>query len=191
MGSTTKDTIEQSAFEIFAREGYESLSMRRIAKQSNVALSSIYHFFTDKDILLHTIFNRIGRELGAERAELPERASALQMLEDRINFQFDNIEKVVFVLKYYLHFRPDFLRNRSGFVPEKAYLHIDEVIKKGMQTGEFTSTDPVSDAKIMTHAINGFLLEYFPDPPTGAEKSKLVHDITQFLSRSMTTRKED
>ena len=190
MGSTTKQTIEQSAFEIFAREGYESLSMRRIAKQSNVALSSIYHFFTDKDILLKHIFDRISKELGEARYQLPERDSAFEMLHDRINFQFDNIDKVVFVLKYYLHFRPDFLRNRSGFVPEKAYLHIDEVVQKGIQTKEFVSEDPVSDAKIMTHAINGFLLEYFPDPPVGTEKRKLVQDITQFLSRSI-SRKED
>jgi len=185
MGSNTKQVIEREAFELFARDGYESVSMRKLAAQSGVALSSIYHFFTDKDILLKEIFDNVGIELGHSRKHLPDRPTAKEMLYDRIDFQFHYIDKVVFVLKYYLHYRPDFLRQTTGFLPPKAYLHIDEVIAKGLESGEYESTDPVRDAKIMTHAINGFLLEYFPDPPTGDERTKLVTDITIFLSRSM------
>jgi len=164
--------------------------MRKLAANSGVALSSIYHFFTDKDILLKEIFDNVGVELGHSRKHLPERSTAKEMLHDRIEFQFQYIDKVVFALKYYLHYRPDFLRNPRGFIPPKAYLHIDEVIAKGLESGEYESDDPVRDAKIMTHAINGFLLEYFPDPPTGDERTKLVADIATFLSRSM-ERKED
>lgn len=185
MGSNTKQVIEQAAFELFAHNGYESVSMRKLAANSGVALSSIYHFFTDKDILLKQIFDTVGSELGQSRRHLPERATAKEMLVDRVDFQFQYIDKVVFALKYYLHYRTDFLRNPTGFIPPKAYLHIDEVIAKGLETGEYVSGDPVRDAKIMAHAINGFLLEYFPDPPTGDERTKLVNDIATFLSRSM------
>jgi hypothetical protein len=42
-----------------------------------------------------------------------------------------------------------------------------------------------ADAKIMAHAINGFLLEYFPDTPKGKELNSLVSSLTEFLNRSM------
>lgn len=185
MTKDTKKHIEQTAFDIFSRGGYEALSMRELAKQSGVTLSSIYHYFADKDVLLKTIFDRTSTELGMKRAELPKRRTAEAMLRDRIAFQFEHISSVVFVLKYYLHFRPEFVRLSSGYVPAKAYLHIDEVINKGLETGEYSSQDPITDAKIMAHAINGFLLEYFPDPPTGRELTKLVVEITDFLQRAM------
>lgn len=185
MGKDSKELIEQTAFHIFARGGYEALSMRELAKASGVTLSSIYHFFSDKDVLLKTIFDKTNKNLGVERAKLPNRKTAHALLKDRIAFQFTHIESVVFVLKYYLHFRPHFLRLDSGYIPAKAYLHIDEVINKGLETGEYRSEDPVTDAKIMAHAINGFLLEYFPDPPVGRELNKLATEITDFLQRAM------
>lgn len=185
MGKDSKQLIEQTAFHIFARGGYEALTMRELAKASGVTLSSIYHFFGDKDVLLKAIFDKTNTKLGKERATLPNRATAHALLKDRITFQFQHIEEVVFVLKYYLHFRPQFLRIDTGYVPAKAYLHIDEVITKGLQTGEYRSDDPVTDAKIMAHAINGFLLEYFPNPPTGRELNKLAGEITDFLQRAM------
>lgn len=185
MTRNSKVLVEQTAFEIFAKGGYEALSMRELSKQSGVTLSSIYHYFADKDILLKTLFDKTNTELGQKRALLPRRRNAHAMLKDRIAFQFEHIASVVFVLKYYLHFRPEFLRLDSGYVPAKAYLHIDEVITVGLQTGEYNSKDPVTDAKIMAHAINGFLLEYYPDPPTGRELAKLVTEITDFLQRAM------
>jgi len=188
MTRNSKAIIEQTAFDIFSKGGYEALSMRELAKQSGVTLSSIYHYFSDKDVLLKDLFDKTNTELGQKRALLPHRRNAHAMLKDRISFQFENIASVVFVLKYYLHFRPEFLRLDSGYVPAKAYLHIDEVISKGLETGEYTSEDPVTDAKIMAHAINGFLLEYYPDPPTGRELTKLVGEITDFLQRAMSVK---
>lgn len=188
MKKDSKTLIEESAFDIFSKGGYEALSMRELAKHSGVTLSSIYHYFKDKDVLLKALFDKTSIELGQKRALLPKRRTAESMLKDRIAFQFENIASVVFVLKYYLHFRPEFLRIDSGYVPTKAYLHIDEVISKGLETGEYSSEDSVTDAKIMAHAVNGFLLEYFPDPPTGRELTKLVAEITDFLQRAMSAR---
>lgn len=184
----TKDTklkIEQQTIRIFTTGGYEALSMRSLSEASGVNLSSIYYFFKDKDVLLEVVFNKLSKELGVERAKLPARKTAKKMLEDRIAFQFEHIEKVIFILKYYLHFRPQFLRLDSGYIPEKGYLHINEVIEKGLQTGEYTSKDPIEDAKIMAHAINGFLLEYFPDTPKSKELKKITSSIADFLDRAM------
>lgn len=191
MGSNSRLYIQQKAQSIFARGGYEALSMRELAKESGVGLSSIYHFFTDKDVLLKQLFEAINRNLGSERAQLPKRRTAYDMLRDRIRFQFEHIEEVTFVLKYYLHYRPEFLRIDTGYLPAKGYLHIDEVIQKGISTGEYPSADPINDAKVMAHAINGFLLEYYPDPPKGRELTELTESISKFLHRAMTNERRE
>ena len=59
------------------------------------------------------------------------------MLKKRIQFQINNSEYIVAVLKYYLAHRPEFKKNSKGFVPDKSSLHIEEVLLYGIKTGEF------------------------------------------------------
>ncbi|MCW1908397.1 MAG: TetR/AcrR family transcriptional regulator [Candidatus Saccharibacteria bacterium] len=190
MTATTKTTILNKSKQLFALHGYEGFSIRILSKESGVGLSSIYHFFEDKDQILTEIFKQVGKELGQKRQELPARRSANDMLKDRILFQFTNIEDVVFVLKYYLHFRPQFLRLDSGYIPSKAYLHVEEVLHFGIQTSEFaiTEADVEKQSKVIAHAINGFLLEYYPSPPQGKELKSVVASIHSFLIRGLTNK---
>lgn len=164
--------------------------MRILAKESGIGLSSIYHFFKDKDELLKEIFDTTNRELGIARATLPDSATASEMLRQRIVFQFEHIEDVIFVLKYYLHFRPEFIKLESGFLPTKAYLHIEEVLKVGVETGEFCikRSEIDKESKVIAHAINGFLLEYFPVPPKRDELDAVTDSIHLFLMRSLTNK---
>lgn len=184
-----KQKILDSAKTIFATSGYEGLSMRNLAKDCGVNLSNIYYYFNDKDELLEYLFNRLSKDLGIKRAVLPIQKTANQSLKDRINFQFENIEDVIFILKFYLHFRPEFIRNKDGYVPATAYLHILEVLELGNKTGEFKikNSNLVAEAKVVTHAINGFLLEYYPDPPSGNERKKIVNYIHRFIYRSLSS----
>ena len=63
--------IRTTSKRLFAKYGYDGISMRILAKESGVGLSSIYHFFKDKDILLKTIYEETNRTLGVERSQLP------------------------------------------------------------------------------------------------------------------------
>jgi AcrR family transcriptional regulator len=186
----TKSAILTKAKRIFATNGYEGFSMRILAKETGVGLSSIYHFFTDKDEILNEIFHTTTKQLGAERKKLPLPTSAQDMLLDRINFQFQQIEDIVFVLKYYLHFRPNFLKMNSGYLPSNSYMHIKEVLMFGVDTGEFSisSLDIDKESKVIAHAINGFLLEYYPHPPKNQELEEVVTSVHEFLLRSLTNR---
>lgn len=192
MPKESRTTIINTAINIFARNGYEGFSMRTLSVETGLGLSSIYHFFKDKDELLKEIFDLLGNKLGIERAQLPARKAASDALKDRIIFQFSHIEEVVFVLKYYLHFRPQYEKHPDGYLPAKAYLHIDEVLEQGIKTGEFTipKNKLTEESKVVAHAINGFLLEYFPHQPKGKELTKLVNSIHRFLIRSLTNPKE-
>lgn len=190
MGSDTRDKLLVKAKELFAKNGYEGFSMRILAKATGVGLSSIYHFFEDKDEILFEIFEKERKLLGVKRAKLPARNTASEMLRDRIEHQFKNIEEVVYILKYYLHYRPNFLKLDSGYIPTKAYMHIEEVLLVGVENNEFTikEEDIIKESKVIAHSINGFLLEYYPSKPRGKELDELVDSIHLFIMRSLTNK---
>ena len=107
------------------------------------------------------------------------------MLKQRIEFQIDHAGEVVAVLKFYLAYRDIFPKIKSGYIPDKAYQHIEEVLERGVKSGEFIDLDVRKEAKVITHAINGFLLEYYPKAPRGKEKSELIDSIHAFIIRSI------
>jgi AcrR family transcriptional regulator len=183
----TDEVIRRAAKRLFATAGYDGVSMRLLAQASGVGLSSIYHFFKDKDVLLKDIYLDTNRQLGEQRAALPDQPNAEKMLAQLISFQLDHIEDVVYVLKYYLHFRHDFAALPTKTLPAKSVLHVEEVIEKGRQTGEFSvaKDEIAAKAKVIAHTINGYLLEYYPDVPQGKERQEMVDDIVSFTMRGL------
>jgi AcrR family transcriptional regulator len=189
MSGDTKELIQNKAKEIFALYGYDGLSMRKLAHESGVAASVIYHHYVNKDQLLKETFNVTNIKLGQKRRLLPESSSAVEMLEGRIRFQLDNAADVVFVLKYYMQYRDSFEHIETGFVPKKAYLHIEEVLAKGLETGEFELAESIDkEAKIITHMINGFVLEYYPSKIPESEKIELIESVKGFILRALQRR---
>ncbi len=185
-----EDKIIKVTRSIFANEGNKSLGLREVAKRTGIATSVLYYYFKDKDSLLKAVFDRTNTELGKLRKKLPEQNNALDMLTQRILFQLDHSEMIITVLKYYLKYRKTFAKQHNGFVPEKAYLHITEVLERGVNDKEFIITNIDVDAKVITHAINGFIMEYYPNIPTGKEKEKLITQIHGFIMRALTNKRK-
>ncbi len=182
MHKNTDQLIRRTAKRLFAKYGYDGVSMRILAKESGVGLSSIYHFFEDKDDLLKSIYEDTNRTLGLERSRLPVQPTAKRMLAQLIDFQFMHIEDIVYVLKYYLHFRQDFAAMPTKTLPAKSVLHVEEVLIKGIETGEFNISveNIAAKARVISHTINGYLLEYFPDVQSDKEQQEIVKDIVEF-----------
>jgi AcrR family transcriptional regulator len=185
MSRDTRLIILKKATHLFALNGYDAFSIRTVAGTIPLAPSVLYHHFKDKDALLKEMFNSLNTSLGRKRSRLPQPKTASEMLKQRIAFQIDNQEAIVAVLKYYLAYRKTFKRFKNGFVPDKSALHIEEVLRFGTATGEFQIHSIDDDAKVITHAINGFLLEYYPYTPKGKEKDELVERIHHFLIRAL------
>jgi AcrR family transcriptional regulator len=183
-----KEQIFSVARRIFATSGYDGLRMRTLASQVGMQLSVLYHYYPSKDALLEAIFHETNRELGQKRRALPEQPNAADALRQLIAFQFQHAEQVVAVLKYYLHFRATFPKRERGYLPEKSTLHVQEVLERGMASGEFQLDDLEATAGIITHAINGYLLEFFPAEVDAAELDQLVREISDFILRALAPR---
>lgn len=185
MTKISNTTILSMAADLYAKQGMENFSMRKLASDLGVAHSVVYHYYQDEESLLRAMYDWVNTELGIRRKALPAAKSADAMLKQRIAFQIDNTELIVTVLKYYLAHRHLFKPHEGGFVPDKSTLHIEEVLEFGLRKKEFTVVDLKDDAKVITHAINGFLLEYYPHKPEGKEKIALIRRIHSFLLRAL------
>lgn len=182
----TKTQILKKTTSQFASQGIEHFNIRDLAKAVEIAPSVIYHHFKNKDTLLRAMFDHTNTDLGIKRAQLPACQTTSEMLWQRIEFQLDHARQIVAVLKYFLAYREQFEKEAGGFIPPKGYLHIEEVLRFGIKNGELEpNTDIEADAKVITHAINGFLLEFYPDIPHQAEKQSLISDIHSFLMRGL------
>jgi AcrR family transcriptional regulator len=181
----TREKIIAIARQKFAFEGERAVGLREVAAAVGIAPSVLYYYFADKDALLAEVFKSTGLALGKLRRQLPPAKTASDMLWQRIEFQLDHAEEVLAVLKYYLKYRTQFPLVANGYVPVKAYRHIEEVLEFGVARGEFHCGDIASDAKVVTHAINGFILEYYPSIPKGAAKRKLISSIHTFLLQAL------
>ena len=80
----TEELIRVSAKLLFAKYGYDDVSMRILARESGVGQSSIYLFFKSKDVLLKTIYEDTNRVLEVERSKLVSQPSAKGMFEQLI-----------------------------------------------------------------------------------------------------------
>lgn len=185
MSKINQKLILEAAGELFAHHGIVDFSIRRVAQHLKVAPSLIYYYFKNEDELLLSMFHFLNQQLGQKRGLLPKPKSAKKMLKQRIEFQLDNLNTIVAVLKYYFKFRTTFPKLKGGFLPDKSALHIEEVLKYGKETGEFKVRHIKDDAKVITHAINGFLLEFYPYQPNLNEKNKLVKTIYNYLIRAL------
>jgi AcrR family transcriptional regulator len=181
----TKDIIISKTSQMFAATGSLDFSIRNLAKQVPITPSVIYHYFKNEEDLLFAMYLSLNKGLGEKRAMLPKTKTASEMLKQRIRFQIDNQEDIVAVLKYYFSHRNNFKKFKNGFVPDKSALHIEEVLRFGLETKEFKVTNLEDDSKVIAHAINGFLLEYYPFKPVGKEKDELIERIYNFLIRAL------
>lgn len=183
MSTDTRKKVLNTVRTIFAHFGPAGVSMRTLGEKVGVAQSVLYYYFPNKSTLLKAMFDETNTELGKLRAELPPSNDFHTLLKQRIGFQFDHAESVTAILKYYLYKRKTFPKNKDGgFVPDKAALHIEEILQLAKKQKILAPYAPIGKtAKIVTHAINGFVLEYFPHKLTNNERQKLIQDIARFL----------
>ena len=180
----TRDVILQKAKELYSKD-VVSFAMRQLAEACGIGISVLYYYFKNKDELLKVAFDTTNTALGIERSKLAPVTDPKRMLWQRIEFQFEHAQDVIFVLKYFMAHCRTFEKNQTGYIPEKGHLHIKEVLEEGIRQKIFRIPDIDQDAKVIAHTINGFILEYYPDIPVGKKRKELVDMITEFILRAI------
>jgi AcrR family transcriptional regulator len=182
---TTRHNIITQAIPLLAQNGYAGTGMRRVAEAAHVKQSVLYYHFDDKAALLRAVRQHLNQQLDEGLRALPAAKNTAELLRQRLRFQIQHREAIVCLLQYFMAVKQDFPLQAGGYVPERAYQHMRDILDSGIAEGCYQSEDPAFDAKILTHLINGFLLEYYPHPMTRDEEEMLTERLAVFIERSL------
>ena len=145
--------ILNAATELFARDGFEAVSVGAIAELAGVSKSNVFHHFVSKEEL----FLAVMREVAAPHAEfaealLSEPGPSIDKLRRLIAFEITdllaNLQKMQLVLREladYTHGGCDFAR--QAFL--RNFHAVVALIEQGQQFGEFNRAIDPSVAALM------------------------------------------
>ena len=117
--SSTKERIEQISLDLFAKYGYNAVSIRDICKKLGFTESSIYYHFKNKQAIMDSLIQKVEASVEEKEESFDERfQKANQVTEEEMG-------KVAigFLVFYYLNLRFQIVQVLSHFLllPKQAY----------------------------------------------------------------------
>ena len=174
-----RQEILDAASEMFARDGYESVSMRKIAEKIEYSPTTIYLYFKDKNDLLNQICEETFANLIKD----------WRKIENKIDDPLTALKKamgayVEFGLKYPNHYEVTFvsplksLTAENGFpfegsMGQKAFDHIVSQVVKAMEAGQIKQDDVAKISQLiwaMGHGIVSLLNSHKDFPFVGKDE---------------------
>ena len=174
--------ILSAARELFVNEGYENVSMRKIADKIEYSPTTIYLYFKDKADLLdsvckETLLNLLNtlERLNRDKSDPVEtlRKSGQAYVEFGLKYPQDY--KLTFVI------RPQFQKSlglQEGSVGEKVFNYLRAMVSECIRQKLFRQADVETTGQVLWAAVHGvtLLLIDFPDFPW-TEKDKLIDRV--------------
>ena len=171
-----------AARELFVNEGYENVSMRKIASKIEYSPTTIYLYFKDKADLLdsvcqETLLNLLNtlEQLKRDKSDPLEtlRKSGRAYVEFGLKYPQDY--KLTFVI------RPQFQKGlglEEGSVGETVFNYLREMVSECIQQKRFRQMDVETTGQVLWSAVHGvtLLLIDFPDFPW-TEKDTLIDTV--------------
>ncbi len=179
-----RQQILSAARELFVNEGYENVSMRKIANKIEYSPTTIYLYFKDKTALLdsvckETLLNLLEtlEQLKRDTTDPVEtlRKSGRAYIEFGLKYPQDY--KLTFVI------RPQFQKDlglEEGSVGEKVFNYLREMVSECIRQQIFRQMDVETTGQVMWSAVHGvtLLLIDFPDFPW-TERDELIDTVIQ------------
>ena len=112
-----RELILARSYELFAREGYAAVTLRRLAKELGISTGAIYHYFSSKEeIFEETVAYIARRELMLAVAEVTSKRTRRERLESLTKFLVEHDEELrlllLLVLDLYRH-NPNLLESST------------------------------------------------------------------------------
>lgn len=181
-----KEQLQQqilgAARELFVNEGYENVSMRKIADKIEYSPTTIYLYFKDKADLLDSVcqetllslLNTLD-ELKKDKSDPVETLRKSGQVYVAFGLKYPQDYKLTFVI------RPQFQKGlglQEGSIGEKVFNYLREMVAECIQQQIFRQVDTETTSQVMWSAVHGItlLLIDFPDFPW-TEKDTLINTV--------------
>lgn len=144
--SNTKEDLRESARQLFARHGYEGVSMRDIAGSVGIRQSAIYnHFSSKQDLLVDLMVSHMEHLLETMRAAIKPMTTPTGKLRKFAWFHVTyHIEYPRQVFLAYMELRSLEAEGKKTILPLRdAYERtLRDILIEGQKTGDFAPADP-------------------------------------------------
>jgi len=178
--------ILEAARELFTTEGYERVTMRRIADAIEYSPTTIYNHFADKSALVDALceedFSRLLTSLA--RVELPadpvEKIRQLGRAYAQFGQENPNHYRYMFMTPFEQKAGADHELSPSG---EAAFRLLHDAVREAVRSGRFVPVEPLAAAQVLwasLHGVVALLITYRPDKfPHGAAAPDLVDRVVE------------
>ncbi len=161
----TREKILDAARELFVSEGYDGVSMRKIAEKIEYSPTAIYVHFKDKEQLFRELCHNDFRKLAelfqqiATIADPVERIRQSGMLYIRFGIENPNHYKLMFMTPHPVHELNDEDREMIGNPESDAYAFLVLCVQDGLKVNVFRPglTDPHLIAQTLWAAVHGVI----------------------------------
>lgn len=141
-----RDIIVDTSATLFAKQGYHATGINELCDVNDLGKGALYHYIGSKEGLLAAIHDRVMDEVmrGADRvAEVGGSSSdQLTMLGEEL---LDVIHRYPDHVWVFLHEFPALTGDRAEAFRERRHIYesrIEEVLRAGVESGEFRDMDP-------------------------------------------------
>lgn len=167
-GERTERALYDAATELFATQGYAATTLSDIAEKCGIHKSTIFHYVRTKQDLLAEILDRGLRhylkrlEAIVQDAELSYTERLEAALRNHLRFVFDQRQELTVFLRERKHLAGP--RGTAYLEMARSYeARFREIVKRGMDSGEFAAADPHLSTLVLLGAANWMVEWHRPD----------------------------
>lgn len=117
---STKNRIEQVALELFARKGYQSVSIRDIGKLVGIKESSIYYHFKNKQAIMDSLLDKINLLIERMMANFDQEFAKAEEISEAAMCEVAVCLLTEYLLNHYVYQMLTFL-SMEQMTDQKAY----------------------------------------------------------------------
>jgi AcrR family transcriptional regulator len=181
--------ILAAALDVFSRKGYGEATIPDIAREAGVAVGTIYNYYAGKRDLLVAIANTYVvtgplRELLVQSGEVDEITFMRSLMENRLNWGAENLEKFLFVFTEVLR-DPELRQQFAEQVFEPALQFPEKFVKAKIDSGDFRPVNHRLFVRAMVGMVIGFMilrkLEGEKSPAKGISEAELSAELADFV----------
>jgi AcrR family transcriptional regulator len=186
-----RQRILDAARELFAAEGYDHVTMRRIADAIEYSPTTIYNHFEDKDDLVRSLCEEdFARLLGYMQGQRPPSSATdlirqLSRAYSRFALEYPNHYRFLFMTQNKLDREPD-----QASPGDMAYDLVRQAAAQGLATGELEGRDADTMAQVLWASLHGVVAllitlksTLWPTPPAPDLVDQVIENTIRGLRK--------
>lgn len=160
-----RDRIYESALRLFSQKGFAATSLREVSEEAQTTKPMIYYYFGSKEGLYGSIVREILEEMAdAIRGHVPGDISArdqvLAYCERYLDHFLAKEEIIALVLREVFGLGGAPMATFAKTLGERVRQPLDEILCRGMESGEFHTDQVQLCANAITGILNMFILAH-------------------------------